>query len=57
MKLSEAEKRDLEKMNRNDFDMDEWQGFSVCSILAHLVQATDAAEVKNCIDRITETEE
>lgn len=57
MKLSDLEKIDLEKMNKNDFTMDEWQDFTVCSILAHLVQATYAAEVKICLDRLTETEE
>lgn len=57
MKLSNPEKLYLEKMNSNSFTMDEWQDFSVCSILAHLVQATDAAEVKVCLDRLTETEE
>lgn len=50
--LSETEKDHVRLMKLNDFDMDDWQEFSVCAILAYLCDVTggDKSEVQECLN-------
>ena len=43
-KLSDIEEDQLDKLN-NTFTMEEWQGFSVKAILAHLIDGVSYDEV------------
>jgi len=56
MKISKVEVDQMDKMNRNNFDMDEWQGFSIKAVLAHLVESSSHEEVQLCLDSIKEGE-
>ena len=56
MKISKVEVDQMDKMNRNNFNMDEWQGFSVKAVLAHLVESSSHDEVQVCLDAIKEDE-
>ena len=49
-KLSEIEIKDLEKLNNNSFNMNEWQSFSIRSIIAHLINASSVDEVNYIIN-------
>ena len=56
MKVSTVEVVQVNKMNKNNFDMDEWQGFSIKAVLAHLVESSSHEEVQLCLDSIKEEE-
>lgn len=50
--LSSVEKEQVKLMKLNDFDMGDWENFSVCAILSYLCDATggDKEEVQECLN-------
>lgn len=50
--LTEIEKVDLDKLNKGNFDTYEFQGFSIKTILAHLVDCSSEDEVKACLESV-----
>ena len=54
MNLSEKEKLDLEQMNKNNFTMEDWDGFSIVSILAHLISVTSVEDVEDALSFLLE---
>lgn len=56
MKISTVEVAQVDKMNRQNFNMDEWQDFSIKAVLAHLVGCSSHELVQLCLDSIKEDE-
>ena len=50
--LTETESVDLDKLNKGNFDNYEFQGFSIKTILAHLVDCSSEDEVKVCLESV-----
>ena len=50
--LTETERVDLDKLNKGNFDTYEFQGFSIRTILAHLVDCSSEDEVKVCLESV-----
>ena len=50
--LTGLELVDLDKLNSADFEIDEFQGFSIKTILAHLIDGSSEEEVKVCLESL-----
>lgn len=50
--LSTIERADFEKMNKADFTAEEFQGYSIKAVLAHLIECSSKEDVQSCLDSI-----
>ena len=56
--VSDLEREQMHRLNRvNDYEdgsitPNEWYSFSICAIVAHLVECSDKEEVQTCLDMI-----